>query len=261
MDFKQTILNLTKSLYPRGRAFRMPFGGTLEKLKTALAVSEDEAYNRALDILDTLLPDNPNFTSVEAEKWERRLGLITNPLTPLADRKLALLRKINHPGTVKARQHFLYLQGQLQSAGFDVFVHENRFPLGGGVFETKTPNQIIGISGAAVHSPDIQHGQIQHGSSFNQKIANSINPVIDAAFNIGNNFKSTFFIGGLVLGDFATIPGSREQEFRQMVLRIKPVQTVAFLFINISNSGFSKITSGTKEQKLTSATADTKITS
>lgn len=261
MDFKQRILNLTKSLYPRGRAFRIPFGSFIERLTKALAISEDVAYNEALDTFNSILPDNINFTEEDAEKWERRLGLITNSLTSLADRKLALLRKINHPGTIVARQHFLYLQGQLQNAGFDVFVHENKFPDGGGGFETKTPNELIGISGDAVHSPLIQHGQIQHGSSFSDKIANSIDAAIDALFDIGNNFRSTFFIGGVAPGDFATIPGSREKEFRQLVLRIKPVQTIAFLFIDISNAGFRKITSGTGEPKITSLTGDQKVTS
>ncbi|MGR3177833.1 MAG: hypothetical protein ACUZ8E_07225 [Candidatus Anammoxibacter sp.] len=261
MDFKSTILNLTKNLYPRGRAFRTVFGGIKEKLHKALAVSEDQAYNEALDILDSILPDNDNFTEDFATKWERRLGLITNVLTPLADRKLAIFRKINHPGTIKARQHFLYLQGQLRNAGFDVFVHENRFPDGFGGFETKTPDEIIGVSGQAVHSPLIQHGQIQHGTSFAKKIANSIEQSIDDLFDIGSNYRFTFFISAAVLGDFATIPGSREREFRQMVLRIKPVHTIAFLFLNFTFSGFTKITSGTGDTKITSDTEDVKITS
>ena len=261
MDFKQIILNLTKSLHPRGRAFRMPFGSIFERLTKALAISEDIAYNRALETLDFILPDNDNFSEEEADKWERRLGLITNTLTPLADRKLALLRKINHPGTIVARQHFLYLQGQLQSAGFDVFIHENRFPDGGGGFETKTPNELIGISGDAVHSPLVQHGQFQHGSGFSDKIANSIEASIDALFNIGNNFRSTFFIGGVNPGDFAFISASRELEFRQMVLRIKPVQSIAFIFINLDSGGLVKIASDTGDTKITSDTGDIKITS
>lgn len=261
MDFKQIILNLSKSLYPRGRAFKMPFGGDLEKLQKALVVSEDKAYNLGLTTLDTILPDNDNFTEKEALKWERRLGLITNSLTPLVDRKLALLRKINHPGTIIARQHFLYLQGQLRNAGFDVFVHENRFPIGGGNFETKIPNEVIGFSGEAVHSPLVQHGQFQHGSSFADKIANSIDPAIDALFDIGNNFRSTFFISGAVLGDFATIPASREAEFRQMVLRIKPVQMIAFLFLDFTFTGFTKITSLTNNTKVSSDAENIKITS
>lgn len=261
MDFKQIILNLTKSLHPKGRAFLVLFGSIKERFIKALAISEDKAYNEALNIRDAILPDNVNFTEENATKWERRLGLITNNLTSLDDRKLAIQRKINHPGTIKARQHFLYLQGQLRSAGFDVFVHENRFPDGGGGFETKTPNELIGVSGESVHSPLIQHGQIQHGSSFSEKIANSIDPEVDASFVIGNNFRFTFFIGGLVVGDFATIPASREKEFRQMVLRIKPVHTIAFLFINLDSGGLQKITSGTGEPKITSETGEPKVTS
>lgn len=261
MDFKAIILNLTKNLYSKGRAFRTVFGGIKEKLHKALAISEDKAYNEAVDILDSILPDTNNFTEEFATKWERRLGLITNVLTPLADRKLAILRKINHPGTIKARQHYLYLQGQLRNAGFDVYVHENRFPDGFGGFETRTPNEILGVSGLAVHSPLIQHGQIQHGTSFAKKIANSIEQAIDDLFNIGSNYRFTFFIGGLVLGDFATIPGSREREFRQMVLRIKPVHTIAFLFLDISFTGFTKITSGTGDTKVTSDTGDVKVIS
>lgn len=261
MDFKQIILNLSAKLYPRGRAFRMGFGGVLEKLHDALGVSEDKAYNFGLSTFDSILPDNDNFTEDDAIKWERRLGLITNSLTSLADRKLALLRKINHPGTVIARQHFLYLEGQLRNAGFDVFVHENRFPDGGGGFVTKTPNELIGISGESVHSPNIQHGQIQHGASFAEKIANSIDAAIDAIFSIGNNFRFTFFIGGVAPGDFATIPINREKEFRQMVLRIKPTHTIAFLFINLTFDGFNKITSSIEDTKVTSDAEDVKITS
>lgn len=261
MDFKQTILNLTRSLYPLGRAFRVLIGSIKEKLHNALAVSEDKAYNIGLDTLDTILPDNPNFTAEDATKWERRLGLITNVLTSLDDRKLALLRKINHPGTIPARQHFLYLQGQLRNAGFDVFVHENRFPDGGGGFTTKTPGEVIGTSDEAVHSPTLQHGQVQHGATFAKKIANSIEQVVDNLFDIGSNYRFTFFIGGEILGDFASIPGSREAEFRQMVLRIKPTHTVAFLFLDITFTGFTKITSDAGDEKVTSDADDNKITS
>lgn len=266
MDFKPVIQKLKETLYPKGRAFRTPLGGFKSRLHKALAISEDRAYNDVLSILDSLIPDNNNFTVEDATKWERRLGLITNSLTPFDDRKLAILRKMNHPGTIIARQHFLYLQGQLQAAGFtDVFVHENRFPLGGGLFETKSPAQILGTSGAAVHAPSVQHGQIQHGQAFDEKIANSIDPAIDDAFSVGNNFKSTFFLGGLVLGEFANVPFQREQEFRQQVLRIKPDQTIAFLFINFGFTGFNKVTSGSSggDPKVTSGTGggDQKVVS
>ena len=128
MSTLDKIKKLGKTLYPTGRAFKIPFGGVFDKLNSALSESEQRAFDDAVSILDSALPDNNNFTTGDATDWERRLGLITNPSVPLSDRKLAIIRKMRHPGNIPARQNFLYLQGQLQDAGFDVFVFENIFP-------------------------------------------------------------------------------------------------------------------------------------
>lgn len=237
--FKDLLLNITKRLYPKGRAFRIPTGSLLEKMHKGLIVSENLSLESAISVLDSILPDNANFTTDDATDWERRLGLISNPLTILADRKAAILRKMNHPGTIPARQHWLYLESQLQLANFNVYVYENRF-LSGGNWITKTPAEFTSsaIAGQAVHMFDssyLEHGQVQHGGHFNKIIANSIEASIDASFNIGNNYKSTFFLGGPTAGSFVNLEISREQEFRQLVLKIKPAQSVAFIFINFIN--------------------------
>lgn len=238
--FNDILLKLTKSLYPKGRGFRIPVGLDIEKYHKALAVSEDIAYTDALSILDSILPDNDNFTVEDAENWERRLGLITNDFVLLADRKISILRKIRHPGTIPARQHYLYIEGQLQAAGFDVYVHENRF-FELGMWITKTPAEILGagLSGSSTHSDLVQHGQVQHGGAFDEKIANSVDPAIDSTFNIGANFRSTFFIGGEILGTFASIDAPRLTEFRQLVLKLKPVQSVAFTFVGFTGPDFN----------------------
>jgi hypothetical protein len=243
--FNKIILNLTKRFYPQGRAFRIPIGSTIEQVHKALAISENIAYESTLTVLDSILPDNVNFTLDDAADWERRLGLITNLSTPFNDRKLAILRKMNHPGTIKARQHYLYVEKSLQDAGFNVFVYENRF-LELGVWVTKTPDEVIGpaISGQAVHMFDgayLEHGQVQHGGGYGDKlkIANSIDKNEDALFNVGSNLRSTFFIGGPTLGSFAIINPSREIEFRQLVLKLKPAHTVAFPFINFVGGDYN----------------------
>ena len=141
---------------------------------------------------------------------------------------------MNHPGTIKPRQHYLYLQEQLQAAGFDVYVHENRFPIGGGAYETKTPEEVTG-SGPTTqlqHGNPPQHGDGQHGSGTWNLIANNLDEELDRNFNIGSNLKSTFFIGGPYLGEYADIDETRKLEFRQLILRVKPVQTIGYLFIN-----------------------------
>src|SRR5688572_21021930 len=142
MSVLNKIQSLSKQLLPTGRAFKVPKDSYFQKLIDGLAESEQRAYDDALSILNSAIPDNDNFTADDATDWERRLGLITGDGVSLADRKLAILRKYNHPGEIKARQHYLFLQKQLRDAGFDVYVHENRFPYGDGTYYTLSPLNI-----------------------------------------------------------------------------------------------------------------------
>lgn len=230
----EKFIKLTRQLYPTGRAFRIKLESWKAKLHEGLAISEAQAHADAHSILYSILPDNANFTALDAAQWEQRLGLITNEAVPLADRKLAIYRKINHPGTIPARQHYLYLEGQLRAAGFDVYVHENRFDDGMGGWETRTPEEVTGGPAPIVvqHGNPPQHGDVQSGSGTWNLIANNLDETLDSSFNVGGNFRSTFFIGGPYAGEFADVDANRKLEFRQLVLRIKPVQTIAYLFIN-----------------------------
>ena len=83
---------------------------------------------------------------------------------------------------------------------------------------------------------DWQHGDQQHGVALNpeDRIINYIDKEDDATFDVGSNLRSTFFIAGATLATTANVLASREEEFRQLVLKIKPVQTVAFLNINFA---------------------------
>lgn len=235
MSFITEIKALTRQLYPTGRAFKMPYNGDLQKLHNGLAISENQALLDARAILNSILPDNSSFTADDATDWERRLGLVSNSAVSLADRKLAIQRKINHPGNIPARQHYLYLEGQLQAAGFDLYVHENRFDLYPDTYETRTALFVSsGLGLYPIQMGDWQHGDRQHGDNFDptKLVINSIDEDIDALFDIGDNLRSTFFIGGATVGDFANVDEERKTELRQLILKIKPVQTVAYLFIN-----------------------------
>ena len=168
IDFKKIFLDISRIFYPTGRAFRVFTSSVTEQLHKGLALGEERLYKDALSPLDSILPDNDSFDEDDATSWERRLAILSSPGTSFADRKAAILRKIQHPGVTPSRQHFLYLEGELQKAGFDVFVFENRFPLGGGIYETKTADEVAGgaAAGQAGYSSDVQHGQIQHGGDF-----------------------------------------------------------------------------------------------
>lgn len=210
------IRSLMKQLLPTGRAFKVVPDGWLSGLIDATSLSINKAVDSMLSIQDSILPDNVNFTEDDANDWERRLGMITSSGVLLSDRKLAIQRKINHPGTIKARQHYLYIQGQLQNAGFDVFVHEN----------------IVSVAlGDLQHKEDLQHGQQQHGGSFGDRVTNYIDKDLDNTYYV-TNIRSCFYIGGEILGDYANIPAARTDEFRQLIIRLKPCQMTAYLYIN-----------------------------
>ena len=213
------IKKLKRQLFPTGRAFNFPVDGELDKFISALNESEKRAIDDAYSVLYQILPDNDEFTALDASKWEIRLGMINGSALPLADRKSAIIRKMNHPGDIPARQSWDYLQQSLQAAGFDVYIHENL---------SETP-----ILGTPIQLNQIQCGQYPlNYSPYLFKVVNSLDAAIDSQFVVSTDYRSTFVIGGAVFGTSANVSALREKEFRQLILKIKPVQTVAFLYIN-----------------------------
>jgi uncharacterized protein YmfQ (DUF2313 family) len=227
------LLLLTKQLYPTGRAWKLPFDGVFERLHKALIISEAQAYTDAVSTHDCILPDNANFTTQDAYDWETRLGLIHNESISLADRMLAIKRKLNQPGVAPAKSNWRYLEKQLRAAGFDVYVHENRFddyPTG---YITMTPFELTGDTSfvVSVQHGDFQTGDYQHGGLYSKFVANHIDEATDWSYDI-TNLRKTFYIGGVTAGDFANVDATRKNEFRQLILTIKPTHTVGFLLIN-----------------------------
>jgi uncharacterized protein YmfQ (DUF2313 family) len=247
----QQLLSLSKQLFPTGRAFRIPANSLKEKVEKGLLASEERAYNDAVGILDSILPDNDNFTAEDATRWEQRLGMIVNPDVDLEDRKAAIIRKYNHPGTILARQSAGYIQEQLQLAGFDVYVHENipeqsiidllqsnsLIPQWGGFEfgELEFGDALTIFDNLLDHSEfgELEFGTFEWGQIFyNQKIANSIDHEKDIYFDIGTDAKKTFYIGAAIKGEFATVDTNRRDEFRSIVLKTKPTETIGFALIN-----------------------------
>lgn len=232
--YSEIIYNLTKQLFPTGRAFRIADDSVKAKLQFALSVSESQAYEDALAVLNSILPDNDQFDEADATDWERRLGMISSDLVSLPDRMLAIARKYAAPGSQPARGHYLFIERQLQAAGFNVFVYENRFPDYPSGWITMTPLEVCGdpsILSEWQHGSSV-HGISRHGIHYNNIIANSLDASVDASFNLGGTYRCTFFIGGTTLGSFAAVPFVREQEFRELILKLKQVQDIGFLFIN-----------------------------
>lgn len=225
-DYKALIKELTRQLYPTGRAFKMPDDSYFESMIDGLIESENRFHKDARGVLSAILPDNDLFTEEDATRWEILLGMIVNESVDLEERKLAILRKINHPGTTRARQGLGYIQNSLQAAGFNVYLFEN-------IPETLIydfpPEQYDVVGFGEVGFGEVGFGELIYNNT--NKIANHIDEAKDATF-IPGSYRSAFFIGGITLGSYADVPEIRKDEFRQLVLKLKPVQSVAYLYIN-----------------------------
>lgn len=196
MATMEKIQKLTQRLMPTGRAFKGPKNGWMDTLNRALSISEARAYDDALATFNSILPDNNNFTADDATDWERRLGIVQSPGVPLADRKAAILRKYNHPGTVKPRQSRLYIEGQLRAAGFDVYVYQNRTPYSGG-------------SGASA-SATVAAGQVTALNVVTAGIGYLVTPnvTISGGGGVGATAYATTASNGAVTGFVITNPGT-----------------------------------------------------
>jgi hypothetical protein len=228
----EKIYRLSRKLWPTGRAFRVPFGGTLDKITRVLVLKEFTAVNGSKSILNSILADNDNFNSDDATDWNIRLGMIVNASLDIEVRRSAIIRKYNHPGNIKARQNYRYLERELRLAGFDVYVHENRFDDGMYGLETRSPAVVSSTTGVQNQLGMYQLGQQQLGYNWTYLVANKITQIGDIGFDVGSKKRRTFFIGGETVGSFANVDANREKEFRELILKIKPVQTIGFLFIN-----------------------------
>ena len=220
------MAGLSRQLYPTGRAWYMRNNGVFDNLHKAINRSFIRFLNDCDETINGAFPDNAEFSENDATLWEYRLGLRVAPPLDLETRKLIILRKMAYPGNVAARQSPLFIEMQLQLAGFNVWIHENTQPY-------RTPADIVALSlELTMHGPPTQHGGgTQHGYTNFDVIANDA--VISESYSVGSgNLWATFFIGGENLGEVAEVPENRLIEFKELVLKLKPAHTVAFTFIN-----------------------------
>jgi len=223
--------DLARQLKPKGRAFRFPKGGNADGVLSVTSGAIQTCVTSIYSILDTILPDNPNFSEADAAIWEKRLGLLQG--TDLETRKKAIMRKLNSPGQCKGRQSLIYIQSQLQAAGFEVWLHENKFSDGSGGYVVTNPGD--GTGGYTQHGLGI-HGVSTHGASgfpYNSIVANYDRKELETSPVYSDiELRFTFFIGGQTFPNFASVPKNREREFRKLILTLKPQHMVAYLLIN-----------------------------
>jgi len=223
----------TKTLYPTGRAFNLPLNGNFDNVHKAINNSFVRLIQDSYSFIDSQFPDNDNFDLKDCQLWEYRLGISASSTTPLNVRKQAIYQKMAYPGSSKYRLSKDFIQEQITAAGFNVTIFENKF-FEGGEWVYKTPAQITSITlKSTQHANSTLHGDgTTHGSTGFDVIANEAKNTPES-FVIGSgNLWSTFFICGPTLGSYATVTASRQIEFKELILKLKPAHLTAFTFIN-----------------------------
>jgi hypothetical protein len=223
------VCSLTKQLYPTGKAWYISENSNFENLHKGLNVSTARFARDAKETINSTIPDNIFFDESDVGLWEYRLGITSNPRTELSIRRDSVLRKLSYPAGVQARQHPNFIQNQLRLAGFIVTIYENTIPY-------RTPEDIVGIAAPEIqHANDIQHGDgTQSGGVNFSVIANSSSSPESYSIGGNENLWATFFIAGNHIEQPAYIQESREKEFRELVLKLKPAHMVAFININFT---------------------------
>ena len=244
------ILSLFKQLHPKGRAWNIPPATNIESFQKAFGGdgtnqtgTAERAWNDMVSLKNSLLPDSANFTDGtvspmdnDCDDWERRLYMIrwgiTSSITPTRlQRMAAIATKMGYPGTDQPRQSAGYLQAMLQAYGFNVYVYENLSNL--------SPAEILGEpAGPSVFGAVISGEEVYGGTWAEEDItviANSVNPAIDALFDIpAGNYHGIFIIAGATITTFANVAAIQQTQFRQIVLQLKPAHMAGFTFIHFT---------------------------
>lgn len=209
-------------------------GGYLYRLMRALGIQGAIAWGAARGVQDAQLPDSINFTIQDCHDWYRRLGIYDSGAVSYSDMCAAIKQWWAHGNPPINCQNYLYIQGQLQAAGFNVNVYENRFP-SGGTFITKTPDEVLGLPIELAEYGSFEYGDTEYGTGTGADgvtlIANYLEDALDSGVVI-TNWRSSFYIADPAsITTFATIPAARHTEFRQLLMKLKPIHTIGILFV------------------------------
>jgi hypothetical protein len=248
------LFNLVTSLYPQGRAFDVKKDPFYSAVIRGVIKSYIRTVGDGNAIQVGLNPNDDDFTAEQATILEKRYGIIINKNRPLVDRKATLVARMTDPGLTLAKQHKNYIEYRLQQAGFNVFVHENRFlqpfptssAYSGAAYSGSSysgnegydyyaidPGSVASTGKVRNYTKVEDDGEISgQVSASGASYSGSAWSTIERDNSDTQWWKSVFFIGGQTFPDSADVEATRIDEFRHLILTLKPVHSRADYIIN-----------------------------
>jgi hypothetical protein len=262
MAINEKFFKVIKLLIPKSNAFAIFIQKKLTKFFEALTVIPGDFRDYIHQVFFDIFPS----TTREAEKWKEQFGLIYFPSDPVEQISI-----LNSEWQATGGQGADYIQSILRAAGFDVYVHENNPPVDPDIFLNSIPIMVCKGVNAYAGRDDAFAGRTGGDLLVNGSILTNIPAYLSICGNIntccGNQYAKAgyfekiitsdkiyqitddpdywgyfFFIGGLATRnvtthvletiDNAIIPSERKEEFKRLILKLKPAHSWVGLIVN-----------------------------
>jgi hypothetical protein len=247
------FFRIIQHLLPTGEAWRTTVDKTLRKLFVGLSSVGGDAR----EFVDLVYLDLFPATTRELAEWERFYGLTPAASVTEEQRRLALAAEWRATGG----QSPAYIQGVIQAAGFDVWIHECWEP-GGPPWVARDPRDYVGdaLAGsmqcgepfAECGDPDAQcNNFLIFAGDANYWDNLNLSPIAPPPLP-ADSAKWPFFIyfGGQTFPLSATVPADRMPELRRLIQKLKPAQNWVVL---LASDDEEFLTTETGEELLTEA--------
>jgi len=261
MSFDEKFFKIIKLLLPKNRNFIIYLEKQLSQFFKALTSIPSDFKNYLENIFFDIFPSTTRFLDL----WKDEFGFSDFP--PFTSQKR---EAIDGEWKSIGGQGKDYIQQVLRDAGFDVYVHENIPPVDPDLFLSSVPIMVCGGFNAYCGRSDAFAGKtggdlLVNGPIYTNEVsilsvAGEENMVCgniyakcryfesmkltDKTYFIPNNsdyWGFFFFIGGpatrninheLETIDTAFIPAERKEEFKKLILKLKPAQTWVGLIVS-----------------------------
>jgi hypothetical protein len=260
MAFNKRWLKIFKFLLPKANAFLIFIQKKLTQFLEGLTNVPDDFKKYINHIFLDIFPQSTR----QLDLWKNQFGLIFFPPGENEQRET-----IDGEWKAQGGQGPDYIQQVLRDAGFEVYVHENNPPVDPDIFLNAIPIMVCGGFNAYAGRVDAFAGKtggellvnspIYTNRTEIESVAGNVNMSCGNVLAVCRYFKRMiltekiytitddpdywsyfFFIGGLATRDVdhklltienALIPSERENEFKRLILKLKPGQSWVGLII------------------------------
>jgi hypothetical protein len=253
-----TFFRAFQHLLPTGAAWRVVVEKTLRRFFLGLSEQPQETRNYIDKVYLDLFPETarskdhpvPAERSGALEEWENQFGL--TPSASEAGRRLALAAEWRATGG----QSPSYIQGVLQTAGFDVYVYD--WWSSGPPYVARDPRTYTEIALVGIYqctgevSPGVglpsqpQCSNLASQPQCNDWLANEVYYLVNKDLtrrapppvpDDPNTFPYWFYIAGASFPTHAVVDLTRRAEFERLVLKLRPLHLWVGVLVDFEASG------------------------